>query len=58
MANPNIPLQVGANLPSLDREKDLDEALEQEDQMKHLEDVLGLEPDEVEEECHRRHSYL
>ena len=51
MANlPNLPIQQGANLPSLETEEDIEEALEQEAEMEHYEEVLGLEPEEVEEE--------
>ena len=50
MANPKLPTQMGANLPSLDREQELDEALMQEEEIEHFEDVLGLEPGEAEEE--------
>ena len=51
MANlPNLPIQQGANLPSLDTEEDIEKALAQEAEMERYEEVLGLEPDEVEEE--------
>jgi hypothetical protein len=50
MANPNIPLQNGGTLPSLDREKDLHEDLEQDAEMEHYADVLGLDDEEVEQE--------
>lgn len=51
MANiPNIPLQQGSNLPSLDRETDIEEAIEQDETLQHYEEVLGLEHDEVSEE--------
>lgn len=52
MAQPNIPLQMGQNLPGLgdDREDELEDALKQEAEMDHIEDVLGLDTDEVEEE--------
>ena len=48
MANPKLPMQLGSNLPSLDRERDVEEAIEQEDEIEHFEDVLDLEPGEVE----------
>lgn len=49
MANPKLPIQSGSNLASLtDREKE--KSLDQEDEMEHFEEVLGLEPDEVDEE--------
>ena len=48
---PQIPIQSGGNLPALDsREEDLGLAEEQDAEMEHYEDVLGLDPDEVEEE--------
>jgi hypothetical protein len=50
MANPKLPMQMGSNLPSLETERDIEEALDQEEQMEHFEEVLGLEPEEVEEE--------
>lgn len=44
-------MQAGANLPALDeREEDIDLALDQEAEMDHIEEVLGLDHDEVEEE--------
>ena len=50
MANPNIPLQTGGTLPSLDREDDLQEDLDQDAEMKHYAEVLGLDDEEVEQE--------
>ena len=51
MANPQIPLQMGANLPGLDdREKDVKLATQQDAEMDEYEEALGLDPDEVEEE--------
>ena len=50
MANPKLPMQAGSNLPSLEREEELDEALMQQEEVEHFEDVLGLEPGEAEEE--------
>lgn len=50
MANPTIPMQMGANLPGLDREEDLQLAAQQDAEMDHYEEVLGLEPDEAEQE--------
>jgi hypothetical protein len=48
---PQIPIQSGGNLPALDaREEDLGLAEEQDAEMEHYEDVLGLDPDEVEQE--------
>jgi hypothetical protein len=50
MANPIIPMKAGANLASLDRERDVDEALDQEEQTDQYEEFLGLEPGEADEE--------
>ena len=49
---PKIPLQQGANLTSLDldAEENFEEKLMQEEEIEHIEDVLGLEPGEAEEE--------
>jgi hypothetical protein len=43
-------MQTGGNLPSLDREEDVKLAAEQEAEMDHYEEVLGLDPSEVEQE--------
>ena len=50
MANPQLPIQSGANLPGLDTEENIQEAQEQDAEMEMYEDQLGLDPDEVEEE--------
>ena len=50
MANPQLPIQMGGNLPGLDREEDIEEATAQDAEMKAYEDALGLDPQEVEEE--------
>lgn len=50
MAQPKLPMQQGANLPSLETEQELDEALMQEEEIEHFEDVLGLEPGEADDE--------
>ncbi len=50
MANPQLPIQAGSNLPGLEREEDLQEAAEQDAEMKHYEEFLGLDADEVEQE--------
>jgi hypothetical protein len=48
---PQLPLQMGTRLPGLDdRDEDMELALEQEAEMDHIEEVLGLDHDEVEEE--------
>ena len=48
--NPQIPIQSGSALPSLDREEDLHKAQMQDAEMEAYEDALGLDPDEVEQE--------
>jgi hypothetical protein len=50
MAQPQIPIQTGGNLPGLDREEDIQEATQQEADMQAYEEELGLDPSEVEEE--------
>jgi hypothetical protein len=50
MANPKLPMQMGSTLPSLDKEQDIEEALMQEEEIEHFEEVLGLEPGEADEE--------
>ena len=50
MANPQLPIQAGANLPGLDKETDIEDAIQKDKQMEYFEDVLGLDSDEVEEE--------
>ena len=51
MANPQLPIQAGGNLPALDeREEDLEKGQEQDAEMEAYEAELGLSPDEVEEE--------
>ena len=50
MANPQIPIQAGAALPSLDREEDLQQAIDQDEEVAQLEEDLGLDSDEAEQE--------
>ena len=50
MPNPQLPMQIGGNLPGLDREEDLAKAAEQDTEMDYYENALGLEPGDVEEE--------
>ena len=50
MAQPQIPMQMGQNLPGLETEENIQEARMQEAEMDAYEEALGLEPDEVEEE--------
>ena len=51
MANPQLPIQTGGNLPGLDdREEDIKEATQQDADMQAYEEELGLDPHEVEEE--------
>ena len=50
MANPQIPMQIGANLPGLETEENIQEAQMQEEEMERIEEALGLDPTDVEEE--------
>ena len=50
MANPQFPIQAGANLPGLETEQNIEEAQMQDAEMDYYEDALGLEPGDVEEE--------
>jgi hypothetical protein len=50
MANPILPIQSGANLPGLETEENIQEAMAQDAEMDYYEDALGLEPGDVEEE--------
>jgi hypothetical protein len=50
MANPQLPIQMGANLPGLETEENIQEAQAQDAQMDYYEETLGLEPGDVEEE--------
>ncbi len=50
MANPKLPMQMGKNLASLETDEDIDEALMQEEEIEHFEEVLGLEPGEADDE--------
>ena len=49
---PKMPLQQGANIPAfdLDKEESFEEALKQEEELEQIEDFLGLEPGEADEE--------
>ena len=50
MANPTLPIQSGANLPGLETEQNIQEAMAQDAEMDYYEETLGLEPGDVEEE--------
>jgi hypothetical protein len=50
MAQPQLPIQQGANLPGLETEQNIQEAQMQDVQMDYYEEALGLEPGDVEEE--------
>ena len=50
MAQPQIPMQMGQNLPGLDTEENLAEAQKQDAEMDIYEEALGLDPGEVESE--------
>jgi chaperonin GroES len=50
MANPQIPIQLGQNLPGLERDEEIKDAAAQDAEMDYYEEALGLDPGEVEEE--------
>ena len=50
MANPQLPIQTGSNLPGLETEENIEEAQAQDAQMDYYEEALGLEAADVEEE--------
>jgi len=50
MANPILPIQAGSNLPSLETEQNIEEAMAQDAEMDYYEESLGLEAQDVEEE--------
>jgi hypothetical protein len=51
MANPQLPIQMGSNLPGLDdREEDIELATQQEAEMEEYAAALDLDTNEVEEE--------
>jgi hypothetical protein len=50
MANPEIPLQAGANLASLEREDTIHNAQEQDEDLEAYADSLGLDSEDIEQE--------
>lgn len=50
MANPQLPIQQGGNLPGLDTDRDSREEIEKEQEVEHIADVLDLDAEEVEPE--------
>ena len=50
MAQPTLPMQMGANLPGLEKDEDIKEAAQQDAEMDYYEEALGLEPGDVEQE--------
>jgi len=50
MALPQLPIQSGANLASLETEDELNTAIDQEKEIDEFADQLGLEPSEADEE--------
>jgi hypothetical protein len=50
MAQPQLPIQNGGNLPGLDTEQNIEEAATQDAEMDYYEEALGLDSDEVESE--------
>jgi len=47
---PILPIAQGANLPSLERNEDVQEATMQDAEIEHFEEVLNMEPGEADEE--------
>jgi hypothetical protein len=47
---PQIPLQMGQNLPGLEHEENVQQAQQQDAEMDMYEEVLGLDPEDVEQE--------
>jgi len=50
MANPQLTIQQGGNLPGLDRDEDIKDDAEQESQKEEFEQELGLDPEDVDQE--------
>jgi hypothetical protein len=50
MANPEIPIQAGFNLPSLEREDTIHNAEEQDEDLEAYADSLGLDSEDIEQE--------
>jgi hypothetical protein len=50
MAQPTLPMQMGSNLPGLERDEDVKDAAQQDAEMDYYEEALGLEPGDVEQE--------
>lgn len=50
MANPQLPMQMGANLPGLDTEENIEEATMQDAELEHFADELGLDVPDAEQE--------
>jgi hypothetical protein len=50
MAQPQLPMQSGSNLPGLDREEDVQEEMEQDADIDAYADMFDLDSDEVEQE--------
>jgi len=51
MANPILPIQAGASLESLDRDRDIEQTQMSEQEIENLEEALGLEDSgELDEE--------
>ena len=50
MAQPTLPMQMGSNLPGLERDEDVKDAAKQDAEMDYYEETLGLEPGDVEQE--------
>jgi len=49
MALPQIPIQTGSALPSLDREEDVQLAADQDAEIANMEEAMGLDPVDAEQ---------
>jgi hypothetical protein len=50
MANPQLPIQAGANLPGLETEENIQDAALKDEEVEYYAEALGLDESEVEEE--------
>ena len=50
MAQPQIPIQAGGNLPALDKENEIDQMSDQNDQLEGFEEEFDLDPESAEQE--------
>jgi hypothetical protein len=50
MANPQLPIQAGANLPGLDDQEDIQDAALKDEEVEYYAETLGLDESQVEQE--------